>query len=67
MFAKLYRYHLKSGKEQEYLKIQKEADRIYSSYIDKKTLHLQSSDDRTEWLNYIFTKMRKTTLTLFIS
>ncbi|MFT9600261.1 hypothetical protein [Mesobacillus sp.] len=50
MFVKIYSYHLKSGKEQEYLKIQQETDRIYSRFLDKKTLHLQSKSDKTKWL-----------------
>ncbi|WLR57525.1 hypothetical protein LC048_12090 [Mesobacillus subterraneus] len=50
MFVKIYSYHIKSGKEQEYLKIQGEADRVYSRFLDKKTLHLQSKTDKTKWL-----------------
>lgn len=50
MFVKIYSYHIKSDKEEEYLKIQEEADRVYSRFLDKKTLHLQSMSDKTNWL-----------------
>lgn len=50
MFVKIYSYHIKSGKEQEYLKIQEETEEIYSRFLDKKTLHLQSKTDETKWL-----------------
>jgi hypothetical protein len=50
VFVKIYSYHIKSGKEQEYLKIQEEAERIYSRFADKNTLHLQSKTDKSQWL-----------------
>lgn len=50
MFVKIYSYHIKSGKEQEYLKIQEEADQVYSRFLDRKTLHLQRKTDQTQWL-----------------
>ncbi|ESU33213.1 hypothetical protein G3A_07525 [Bacillus sp. 17376] len=50
MFVKIYSYQIKSGKEQEYLKIQEEADRVYSRFLDNKTFHLQSKLDKTKWL-----------------
>ena len=50
VFVKIYSYHVKSGKEQEYLKIQEETEEIYSRFLDKKTLHLQSMTDKTKWL-----------------
>ncbi|WNF24634.1 hypothetical protein [Mesobacillus jeotgali] len=49
MFVKIYRYRLKPGKEQEYLEIQNEAERIYSSFIDKQSLFLQNHDDKEIW------------------
>ncbi|MBT2660038.1 hypothetical protein J7E35_03105 [Bacillus sp. ISL-45] len=49
MYVKIYRYRLKPGREQEYLEIQKEAERIYSHFIQKQTLFLQSSEDREVW------------------
>lgn len=49
MYVKIYRYRLKTGREQEYLEIQKEAERIYSRFIQKQTLFLQSSEDREVW------------------
>ena len=36
-------------REQEYLEIQSEAERIYSHFIQKQTLFLQSSEDREVW------------------
>lgn len=36
-------------REQEYLEIQSEAERIYSHFIQKQTLFLQSSEDREIW------------------
>ncbi|GAM14877.1 hypothetical protein [Mesobacillus selenatarsenatis] len=59
MFVKLYSYHIKSDKEEEYLKIQQEADGIYSSFIDEKTLHLQSKKDKTKWLEIHIYKNEK--------
>ncbi|MBT2691610.1 hypothetical protein [Bacillus sp. ISL-55] len=50
MFVKIYSYHVKSGKEQEYLNIQEEADQVYSRFPDQKTIHLQSMADKTKWL-----------------
>ncbi|WP_213367183.1 hypothetical protein [Mesobacillus boroniphilus] len=50
MFIKIYSYHIKSDKLQDYLEIQEEADRIYSIYTDSKILHLQSKDDETKWV-----------------
>lgn len=50
MFIKIYSYHIKSDKLQDYLEIQEEADRIYSRVLDKETLHLQSKSDMTKWL-----------------
>lgn len=50
MFVKLFSYHINPAKEKEYLKIQEEAERIYSRFIEKKTLHLQSKEDKTKWL-----------------
>jgi len=49
MYVKIYRYRLKPGREQEYLEIQNEAERIYSHFIQKQTLFLQSSEDRKIW------------------
>ncbi|MCM3572603.1 MULTISPECIES: hypothetical protein [Mesobacillus] len=49
MYVKIYRYRLKPMREQEYLEIQSEAERIYSHFIQKQTLFLQSSEDREIW------------------
>ena len=50
MFIKLYSYHIKPDKLQEYLEIQEEANRIYSLYSDSKIIHLQSKNDETKWV-----------------
>jgi hypothetical protein len=59
VFVKLYSYHIKSDKEEEYLKIQQEAEGIYSRFIDEKTLHLQSKTDKTKWLEIHIYKNEK--------
>lgn len=49
MYVKVYKYRLKPGREQEYFEIQKEAERIYSHFIQKQSLFLQSSEDKEVW------------------
>jgi hypothetical protein len=48
VFIKIYSYHIKPDKFQEYLIIQEEANRIYSKFTDNKILHLQSKVDKTK-------------------
>lgn len=59
MFVKIYSYQIKSGKEQEYLKIQEETEEIYSRFLDNKTFHLQSKLDKTKWLEIHIYKNEK--------
>jgi hypothetical protein len=59
MYVKIYRYRLKPGREQEYLEIQNEAERIYSHFIQKQTLFLQSSEDREVWQEIHIYKEKK--------
>ena len=49
MHVKIYKYRLKPGREQEYLEIQKEAEQIYSRFVQKQTLFLQNSRDKEVW------------------
>lgn len=50
MFIKVYEYHIKPDKEQEYLRIQKKAADIYSRHIDSHSLHLKSKHDPSKWM-----------------
>ena len=59
MFVKIYRYRIKPGKEQEYLEIQNEAERIYSSFIHKQTWFLQNQDDKGIWQEIHFYQDKK--------
>ncbi|MGV2941271.1 hypothetical protein AB5I83_16835 [Mesobacillus sp. LC4] len=59
MFVKIFRYRLKPGKEQEYLEIQNEAERMYSSFIQKQTLFLQCKDDKEIWQEIHFYQNKK--------
>lgn len=49
MYVKIYKYRLKPGREKEYLEIQKEAEQIYSRFVQKQTLFLQNSEDKEVW------------------
>jgi hydroxymethylpyrimidine pyrophosphatase-like HAD family hydrolase len=50
MFVKVYVYHIKKDKVEEYLKIQEKAGDIYGKYINSKTIYLQSNEDETKWM-----------------
>ncbi|MBU9723040.1 MULTISPECIES: hypothetical protein [Bacillaceae] len=50
MYVKIYIYHIKIDKIEEYLSIQEKAGGIYGRYIDSQTTYLRSSEDRTKWM-----------------
>lgn len=50
MFVKIYTYHVDIAQEHEYLNIQAEAEKIYTKYVEKKTVHLRSEEDHTKWM-----------------
>ena len=50
MFVKIYQYHIKADKVDEYLSIQDKASKIYGKYIDFHPMYLNSKNDITKWL-----------------
>lgn len=50
MFVKIYQYHIREDKTDEYLLIQEKASEVYSRYLDFHTMYLQSKDDGTKWI-----------------
>ncbi len=50
MFVKVYTYHVKKEKVEQYLAIQNKAVEVYMRYINCQTIHLQSHEDETKWM-----------------
>jgi hypothetical protein len=50
MYAKIYSYRIKPNREAEYRGIQLKAERIYSRFIDKQTIYLESKADSLQRL-----------------
>ncbi|MEC5425281.1 hypothetical protein QGM71_17495 [Virgibacillus sp. C22-A2] len=50
MFVKIYQYHIKENKVDEYLSIQDKVSKIYCKYIDFHTMYFNSKNDDTKWL-----------------
>lgn len=50
MFVKIYTYHVEEAREDDYLNIQAEAEKIYTKFVEKKTVHLRSKEDHTKWM-----------------
>ncbi|ADU29525.1 hypothetical protein [Evansella cellulosilytica] len=50
MFVKIYIYHIKRDKTEEYFRIQEKAREIYRKFIDSETTYLQSRSDTTKWI-----------------
>lgn len=50
MFVKMYQYHIKPDKVEEYLYIQERAFEIYSRYLQIHTMYFKSNEDDTKWV-----------------
>ena len=50
MFVKLYQYHIKKEKENEFFAIQDKVFDLYRKHIDVHITYLQSKTDETKWL-----------------
>lgn len=50
MFVKMYQYHIRSDKVEEYLHIQEQAFEIYSRYLQLHTMYFKSNEDDTKWV-----------------
>lgn len=50
MFVKVYKYRIKPHREQEYLEVQKAAERIYETFVEKQSAHLKSKEDDSTWM-----------------
>ncbi|WP_312092352.1 hypothetical protein [Niallia sp.] len=50
MYVKIYEYHIKEEKIEDYLSIQEKASKIYKKHIESKTTYLQSNEDPTKWM-----------------
>ncbi|MGB7055354.1 MAG: hypothetical protein WBE28_08555 [bacterium] len=45
MFVKVYRYHIRSEKTEEFLDIQERAGKIYRRHVSYRAVYLKSQDD----------------------
>lgn len=50
LFVKIYQYHIQLNQIEEYLRIQDQAIKIYSQYVDFQTVYINSKEDATKWL-----------------
>ncbi|WP_442600209.1 hypothetical protein [Neobacillus sp. D3-1R] len=50
LFVKVYQFHIKSDKIDEYIKIQDQASEIYSKYIEFQSFILKSKAEETKWV-----------------
>jgi hypothetical protein len=54
MYVKVYEYHIKPEMEREFIKLQAEAEKIYSEHIEKQSIFLKSKEDSSKWIEMIF-------------
>ena len=50
MFVKVYQYHIRKDKENEFFTIQEKVFDLYRKHIDVQITYLQSKTDETKWL-----------------
>ena len=50
MFVKVYQYHIRKDKENEFFAIQEKVFDLYRKHIDVQITYLQSKTDETKWL-----------------
>lgn len=50
MYAKMYQYHIRPEKVEEYLHIQEKAFEIYSNHLQLQTMYFKSNEDNTKWV-----------------
>ncbi|WP_423410159.1 hypothetical protein AABM38_09590 [Heyndrickxia sp. MSNUG] len=50
MFFKVYTYHVKPEREQDFFEIQAQAENVYSRFVEKQSLFLRSKDDNAKWM-----------------
>lgn len=50
MFVKMYQYHIRPDKVEEYLHIQEQSFEIYSRYLQINTIYFRSNEDETKWV-----------------
>lgn len=50
MYVKVYVYHIKTDKMNDYFRIQERAGEIYGRYINSQTTYLQSGEDAAKWM-----------------
>jgi hypothetical protein len=50
MYVKVYVYHIKTDKMNDYFRIQERAGEIYGRYINSQTTYLQSREDAAKWM-----------------
>ncbi|WP_088034483.1 hypothetical protein [Evansella clarkii] len=50
MYVKVYVYHIKTDKINDYFRIQERAGEIYGRYINSQTTYLQSREDAAKWM-----------------
>jgi hypothetical protein len=50
MFVKVYEYHIQPDKENEYLEIQEEAEKIYGKFAERRAVNLKSKEDDSKWI-----------------
>ena len=50
MFVKVYQYHIRKDKENEFFAIQEKVFDLYRKHIDVHITYLQSKTDETKWL-----------------
>jgi hypothetical protein len=50
MFVKVYRYHIRPEKTEEFFDIQERAGKIYRKHISYRVVYLESKDDPGLWV-----------------
>lgn len=50
MYVKMYTYHVRPERVNDYLIIQKRADLIYSKFVLKHSFHLNNRDEPSKWV-----------------
>jgi len=50
VFVKVYRYHIRTDKTEEFLDIQERVGKIYKKHVAYRAVYLQSQDDPGLWL-----------------
>ena len=50
MFVKVYRYHIRPDKTEEFLNIQQRAGEIYRKHVSYRAVYLKNQDDPGLWL-----------------